>query len=192
MLTMRQKRALTAELQDRYKKSTKKQKKKILDEFTATTGYNRNYASRILRLSVGKVVGYMIKGGKKIRYVIGKKKGKKRTKPRIYTYDVFLALRKIWVVFDFICGKRLAPFMAEAVRKLEKHKEIDITDEVEAKLKVISASTIDRLLKAEKDKMRLGKGRSGTKPGTLLKKSIPIRTFADWDEKKPGFCECDL
>ncbi len=192
MLTMKEKKALTAELQDRYKKATKKQKKKILDEFTATTGYNRNYASRILRLSAGKVIGYMIKGGKKIRYVIGKKKKKKRTKPRIYNYDVFLALRKIWVVFDFICGKRLAPFIAEAVRKLKKHGEIEITPEVEDKLKAISASTIDRLLKAEKDKMRLGKGRSGTKPGTLLKKSIPIRTFADWDEKKPGFCECDL
>jgi hypothetical protein len=192
MLTMKEKKALTAELQDRYKKATKKQKKKILDEFTATTGYNRNYASRILRLSAGKVIGYMIKGGKKIRYVIGKKKGKKRTKPRIYTYDVFLALKKIWTIFDFICGKRLAPFMAEATGKLKKHGEIDITDEVENKLKTISASTIDRLLKAEKDKMRLGKGRSGTRPGTLLKKSIPIRTFSDWDDKKPGFCECDL
>jgi len=56
----------------------------------------------------------------------------------------------------------------------------------------ISASTIDRLLKKGKSKFRLGKGRSGTKPGTLLKNQIPIRTFADWDDAVPGFTEVDL
>ena len=194
MLTMSDKKKLTAEVQDRYGKASKKKKTVILDEFTATTGYNRNYASRILRLRAGGVIGYARMGGKKIKYVIGKrkKKTKKKGKSRIYTYDVFLALKKIWVVFDFICSKRLAPFMAEAVAKLEKHKEIDLTDEVKKKLVNISASTIDRLLKKEKDKFRLGKGRSGTKPGTLLKNQIPIRTFADWDDAVPGFTEVDL
>ena len=192
MLTMREKKALTAEIQNRYNKAAKKAKAVILDEFTVNTGYNRNYAARILRLKVGKVIGYTKMGGKKIKYVIGKRKRKKYRKPRIYTYDVFLALRKIWVVFDFICSKRLAPFMAEAVEKLEYHREIDLTDKVREKLLKISASTIDRLLKSEKDKFRLGKGRKGTKPGTLLKHSIPIRTFADWDNAKPGFVEVDL
>ena len=192
MLTMREKKALTAEIQNRYNKATKKAKAVILDEFTVNTSYNRNYAARILRLKVGKVIGYTKMGGKKIKYVIGKRKRKKYRKPRIYTYDVFLALRKIWTIFDFICSKRLAPFMGEAVEKLEKHKEIDLTDKVREKLLKISASTIDRLLKSEKDKFRLGKGRKGTKPGTLLKHSIPIRTFADWNDVKPGFVEVDL
>ena len=194
MLTMSDKKKLTAEVQDRYGKASKKKKTVILDEFTATTGYNRNYASRILRLRAGRVIGYARMGGKKIKYVIGKrkKKTKKKGKSRIYTYDVFLALKKIWVVFDFICSKRLAPFMAEAVEKLKKHKEIETTGEVDRKLTTMSASTIDRLLKKEKDKFRLGKGRSGTKPGTLLKNQIPIRTFADWDDAVPGFTEVDL
>ena len=192
MLTMREKKALTKEIQDRYGKTSKKTKGKILDEFCTVTGYNRVYAARILRLSVGKIIGYARSGGKKIKYVIGKRKKKKTVRPRIYTHDVFLALRKIWVVFDFICSKRLAPFMAEAVRKLEKHREIDLTDEVREKLLKISPSTIDRLLKKEKDKFRLGKGRSGTKPGTLLKNQIPIRTFAEWDNAVPGFTEVDL
>ena len=82
--------------------------------------------------------------------------------------------------------------MGEAVEKLEAHKEIDLTEKVKEKLLKISASTIDRLLRSEKDKFRLGKGRKGTKPGTLLKNSIPIRTFADWDDKRPGFTEVDL
>jgi hypothetical protein len=103
-----------------------------------------------------------------------------------------LALRKIWVVFDLICGKRLAPFMAEALEKLKKHKEIETTDKIDKKLTTMSASTIDRLLKKEKDRYRIGKGKSGTKPGTLLKNQIPIRTFADWDDAVPGFTECDL
>jgi hypothetical protein len=189
---MREKKALTAEIQHRYNKATKKAKMGILDEFTATTGYNRNYAARILRLRTGKVIGYSRMGSKKIKYVIGKRKRKKYRKPRIYTYDVFLKLKKIWAIFDFICSKRLAPFMEEAVEKLEACREIDLTNQVREKLLNISASTIDRLLRSEKDKFRLGKGRKGTKPGTLLKHSIPIRTFADWNDARPGFTECDL
>lgn len=192
MLEMRHRKAIIAVVQDRYKKATKKQKSKILDEFCATTGYNRVYAARILRLIPGKVVGYSRIGGRKIRYVIGKKKNTKRKRNKIYGYDVFLALKRIWTIFDFICGKRLAPFMEEAVEKLEKHREIDITPEVRKKLLSISASTIDRLLKPVKDRYRIGKGRKGTKPGTLLKNQIPIRTFSDWDDKKPGFVEVDL
>jgi len=192
MLAMKHRKAVTSEVQDRYIKATKKTKAKILDEFCTTTGYNRVYAARILRLKAGKVIGYSRMGGKRIKFVIGKKKKTKRKRDKIYGYDVFLKLKKIWVIFDFICSRRLAPFMGEAVEKLEKHKEIDLADQVREKLLKISASTIDRLLKSEKDKFKLGKGRKGTRPGTLLKNSIPIRTFADWDDARPGFTEVDL
>jgi len=192
MLEMKQKKAITAEVGARYIKAAKKEKVKILDEFCATTKYNRTYSARILRNSLGRTIGYSRIGGRKVKYVIGKAKKTKRKRNKIYTYDVFLALRKIWAIFDFICSKRLRPFMAEAIKKLTKHKEISISPEVRQKLLKISASTIDRLLKPEKDKYRLGKGRKGTKPGSLLKKAIPIRTFADWNEKKPGFIEADL
>lgn len=192
MLDMRQRKAVTKELKKRYNRATKKKKSIMLDEFCATTGYNRCYASWILKIKKDRVLGYMKAGGKTIKFVAAKKKAKKKGRPRIYTYDVFLALKKIWVVFDLICGKRLAPFMAEAVGKLKKHKELETTGEVDRKLTTMSASTIDRLLKKEKDRYRLGKGRKGTKPGTLLKNQIPIRTFADWDNAVPGFTECDL
>jgi len=192
MLDMRQKKAITKELRARYSRASEKEKTKMLDEFCAVTGYNRCYASWILKMKSGKVLGYMTTGGKRIKFVIGKKKKTKRKRDKTYGYDVFLKLKKIWTIFDFICSKRLAPFMAEAVEKLEAHKEIDLTDQVREKLLKISASTIDRLLKSEKDKFRLGKGRKGTRPGTLLKHSIPIRTFADWDNARPGFTEVDL
>jgi hypothetical protein len=74
---------------------------------------------------------------------------------------------------------------------LQKHREITIDAATKGKLLTISAATIDRLLKAERKKQQL-KSRSHTKPGTLLKHQIPIRTFAQWDEKRPGFVEIDL
>jgi len=192
MLDLRQRKAITKELKTRYNKASKKEKAKILDEFTALTGYNRCYASCILKTLKEKVLGYIVTGGKRIKYVLGKKKKKKRDRVKIYGHDVFLALKKIWAIFDFICGKRLAPFMKEALEKLERHGEINLYPEVKQKLLKVSACTIDRLLKPERDRYVLGKGRSGTKPGSLLKKAIPIRTFADWDDAKPGFVEADL
>jgi len=174
---MRHKKAITADTKKRYVKATKKEKTIILNQFTAITKYNRCYAARILRLAEGKVIGYSQIGGRRIKFVIGKNKRIKRKTARIYGKDVFLALRRIWVVFDFICSRRLAPFMAEAVKKLEYHKEIALSPTVRKKLLKISASTINRLLKPENDRYKLGKGRKGTKPGSLLKKSIPIRTF---------------
>ena len=105
MLTMWQKKAVTAEIQNRYSKAAKKGKTKILDEFTATTVYNRNYAARILRLKAGKVIGYSRSGGKRIKYVIDKSKKTKRKANKTYTYDVFLALKRIWAIFDFILSQ---------------------------------------------------------------------------------------
>ncbi len=92
-------------------------------------------------------------------------------------------------------GKQLrqakVPFLSEAVAKLKAFGERLIDKVTEDKLSRSSASTIHRLLKEEKKKYEL-KGRSNTKPGTLLKNQIPIRTFAEWDEKKVGFLEIDL
>ena len=83
------------------------------------------------------------------------------------------------------------PFLSEIVPVLEKWGEIKLNLKIREKLWKISAATIDRLLADTRKRYRI-KGRSTTKPGTLLKKAIPIRTFADWDEKVPGFFEVDL
>jgi hypothetical protein len=191
MLNMRHKKEITAEVQTRYKKAKKKQKKIILDEFTALTGYNRNYASRVLRLYYGKRIGSIGRGKAKIHYVVGKDKKKKERK-RFYTDDVTNVLKKIWTVLDMPCGKRLAPFMPEIILKLEAFSEIEMDSSAKQKLLKISASTIDRLLKPVRDSLRIGRGRSFTKPGTLLKHQIPIKTFSDWDDAIPGYLEADL
>ena len=69
--------------------------------------------------------------------------------------------------------------------------ELHLTASSKEKLLRISAATVDRLLQPERRKQQL-RGRSQTKPGTLLKHQIPIRTFAEWDEQQPGFVEMDL
>ena len=98
---------------------------------------------------------------------------------------------KVWAILDCPCGKRLIAALPDTVKALEKHGEIDLGDPVRSRLLSMSASTADRLLASERKKMEL-KGRSGTKPGSLLKHQIPIKTFADWDDAKVGFMEIDL
>ena len=86
---------------------------------------------------------------------------------------------------------RLAPFLSEIIPVLERWGEIKLNLKVREKLFKISPATIDRLLTEERKKYRI-KGRATTRPGSLLKKSIPIRTFAEGDEARPGFFEVDL
>ena len=186
MLTMTQKKAVTRQLQDRYQKSSKKEKIVMLNEFIKIAGYNRSYAARILRKK--KVLGYLTIDDRRIKYTLS---GKKKKKKKHYDQDVLLALNQLWEEADSICSKRLAPFLAELIEVLEKHGEITLTREVKEKLLTISPATIDRLLAPIRKKQQI-KGKSTTRPGSLLKKSIPIRTFSEWDNKRPGFFEVDL
>lgn len=196
MLTMRQKQAVARETVLRYKKARKKEKGFILNELTKITRYNRSYAARVLRQKARpKVVGTLKVGGFNVVLVEDRrrKKGKQtRLKAKKYGKEVFYALKRIWAVSDCICGKRLAPFLAEIVPVLEEFKELEIDEETKEKLLQISAATVDRMLCKTKKGFQLKKGFSTTKPGTLLKNQIPIRTFADWDDKRPGFFEIDL
>lgn len=185
---MGQKKAVTRELQNRYQKARKKEKIMILDEFTRITGYNRCYASQILGKS--NILGYVQIGRKKFKYVKDHHQSR-RKRNRYYDQEVLLALKKIWKEADYICSKRLAPFLAEFIPVLEKHGEIKLTRQVREKLFTISAATIDRLLADIRKKQQI-KGRSTTRPGSLLKKNIPVRTFSEWDNTRPGFFEVDL
>lgn len=189
-LTMREKKALTKEVANRYRKTRKKEKGKILDEFVQTTGYNRDYASWILS-NWGREIGRSLKNWDKIVLVKDPKLKKKRMKPRVYDQAVLAVIKKIWKILNYPCGKRFAPFLPEIILSLEKHGEIAIDPAVRRKVLKVSAATIDRLLADERKKWQV-KGRPTTKPGTLLKSQIPVRTFSDWNENKPGFIEVDL
>jgi len=193
-LTMRERQAVTRQLAVEYKRATKKQKGRILDTLTELTGYNRSYAARVLRQRARTtVVGRGVVDGVKVTLVEDErtKRKKKRKRQRIYGKDVLVALQKVWVICDGICGKRLAPYLAVIVPTLERLGELTLDKETKRKLIGISPATIDRMLAPARKRYQL-RARSQTKPGTLLKHQIPIRTFSDWDDLRPGFVEIDL
>jgi len=104
---------------------------------------------------------------------------------------VVAALIFCWAVLGMPAGKRLAPMLSALVPILRKFGELQIDDDTAALLTGMSAATIDRRLAGERKKHQL-KGRSHTKPGSLLKSQIPIRTWADWNDAVPGLVEIDL
>ncbi len=185
-LTMKERKKATAVVAERYQKARKKDKGLILDEFVKLTGYSRRYGSHVL-----------ISHGRKIRISehcvlkLDAKKTAPRKKPKVYDNEVAKALKEIWYIMDCICGKRLSPALKEVIGRLERFRELTLSEDVRQKLLRISPASIDRLLAKERKRYQI-KGRGNTKPGTLLKNQIPIRTFSDWNEKKPGFVEIDL
>jgi hypothetical protein len=172
---MAERKAVTKTMARRYQQASRAAKTGMLDELCALTGWTRDHARRALRVAVSAA------GTKTTR----------APRPRIYGEEVAEPLRMIWATLNGPSGKRLAPFMAEIVEVLERHGEIEVDPAVRDKLLRVSAATIDRMLAGERTRLDI-RGRSGTKPGTLLKQQIPIRTFADWDDARPGFCETDL
>lgn len=188
-LKMSEKKSITRETAPRYKRADKKSKQKILDEYTQTTGYNRKYAIHLLS-TWGHEQLHMI-DGKPVKFIVGKpRKRKKRIGKRIYDDSVREAVRKIWELFDYMCGKRLAVLIRMNIDVLHNDTELEIDESIRDKLIQISPVTIDRMMAPERKKLNF-KGISHTKAGTLLKHQIAIRTFFNWDERKPGFFELD-
>jgi len=157
----------------RYRKATKEEKGRILDEFTKTSGLHRKASIRLLN---------------RCKPVLGKRRS---GRPRLYGFIVVEALKAVWEASDRLCSKRLHPFLPEYISVMRRCGESKMTTETESQLCRMSAATIDRLLRPWKQK---GGRRSfsTTKPGNLIRNSIPIRTFADWQENRPGFIEVDL
>jgi len=173
MMTIQSRRELLAAVILRYAKAEGREKEAILDEFVASTGYHRKYAIHLLR------------------HPPAERRRQKRRRPRRYNAKVEFALLDVWKVANCIAAKRLVPCLQEFVQALERHGELRLDPETRALLLSISISTADRLLRPHRRGPR-GRGLATTKPGSLLKKSIPVRTFADWDEARPGFVEVDL
>ena len=187
-LTMKDKKALTQELARRYRRSDRKHKTAILDEFVKTTGYRRKYAIHLLA-NWGKSKTRII-DGELVNIVVGRPKKRKRVGRVIYGAEVKAAVKEIWEFFDYMCGKRLVVLIRMNIEALVSEPELSIDKEVKRQLLSISAATIDRILKPEREKIRF-KSRARTRPGSILKHQIPIRTFYPWDERLPGFFELD-
>jgi len=173
-MSPRSKREYTEAVHKRYKHASRSEKKVILDEFCATTGYNRKYAIILL------------KGFKRFKKPARKKRG---PKPLYQNDEIIKPLKKIWLSANLPCSKRLKAILPLWLPGYHERFGMLPLDVVQA-LHRISAATIDRILKPVRS--RYGKrGRSTTKPGTLLRKQIPIATN-QWDETRPGFLEADM
>jgi len=173
MMTIQSRRELLAAVILRYAKAQGREKEAILDEFVASTGYHRKYAIHLLH------------------HPPAEGRRQKRRRPRRYNPKVEFALLDVWKVANCIAAKRLVPCLQEFVEALERHGELRLDPETRALLLSMSISTADRLLRPHRRGPR-GRGLATTKSGSLLKKSIAVRTFADWDEARPGFVEVDL
>jgi len=186
-LTMKDRKRVAEATASRYRKAGKKEKGLILTEFVELTGFARCYAGLVLR-NQGRIV--QVSRKLRVRGDVGKKLSRPGRGP---TYDeaVVKVLVQVWRIMDYLCGKRLAPVLGEMVERLLRHNELRCDAATSKKLAQMSAATIDRLLRPERQRYQL-KGRSHTRPGTLLKHQIPMRTFNEWDEQQPGFLEIDL
>lgn len=163
------KKELLPKLRDRYTKRGIKGKTVLINEVCKDWGYERKYAIKLLNGRVGK------KG----------KVQKRQGRPARYGKEVTKVLLRFWNLSEQPCGKRLAaikilwlPYYESAYGTLSA--------EIRNQLERISAAQIDRLLAPYKVK----RGKSWTKPGSILKTQIPIRTD-NWDVTQPGFFEAD-
>lgn len=171
-MTHQTKAEIIRHFRKRYERAAKAEKTRILDTIVTSTGYSRKHAIALLT-SPAKP-----------------KSRPKITRPSRYAH-LYETLKHIWAASNFLCGKRLKPFLPSLVASLVRHKEIKLTREDKALILAVSAATIDRILAPAKRDPVI-KGKATTKPGTMLKHQIPIRTFADWTEDQPGFLEVDL
>lgn len=170
-MVKKDKQAVVRAFSKQYKQARRKEKTEILNRIVKTTGYSRKHLMDVLP------------NPPKVR------KRKKRTQSSLYL-QVFKQLRILWAVSNYACGKRLEPLIPGLIAALRRHHELLVTSEERKLLIQISASTIDRLLVHDRRRINI-KGRSRTKPGSLLKHQIPIKMWTEWNDSKPGFTEID-
>lgn len=179
-MSLGSRRELIRATYERYQRARRKEKQAILDEFVASTGYHRKYAMEVLNHPP------------RLR-----PRTTKRNRRRKYGIVVQQTLVSLWKVGNCLCSKRLVALLPELVVALERHGELNLEEQMHLEgrtrelLLGMSAATMDRLLARER-RSRQPHGKATTKPGTLLRRQIPVRTFAEWNEQQPGFVEVDL
>ena len=164
-------RELIVAVRGRYATSAPSVKREILREFAAITGYHRKSAIRILNCNGEDSVAIP------------------RQRPRLYDDGFCATLVVLWEASDRVCGKRLRALLPLLVPALERHGHLVLEPLARARLLTVSAATIDRLLA---DARGLCNRQRVRRAPTALRRSVPIRTAADWNSPEPGFMEIDL
>jgi len=161
-------------LRERYLRTkTRKEKGQILDEYCHNTGQARKYVIR------------------KIQSGLGLRPKPRRKRKQTYDGQVTAPLAKVWEIFDCPCGQRLKPILEVELDRLRHLGEVVVSNDVALKLRKMSSATIDRKLEHQREVLHLLRSKGGPKPGSLLKRKIPIR-LTEWDTSKTGYNEMDL
>lgn len=162
---------LTNAIRDRYRTAAGKEKRRILVEFIAATGYHEKSAIRALNAEPTT------------------KQRQTRNRPSLYDDAVRAALIVLWEASDRVCGKRLRALLPILLPALERNGHLHLGEAMRQKILAMSASTIDRLLRLPRSATRLKKARRAM---PAARRRVPVRTFADWNEPPPGSMEMDL
>src|ERR1019366_3769367 len=164
---------LVVALAARYASGNRHERGRILDEFVAVSGLHRKHAMRLLRAGQS-----------------GRQSGPRPAR-RLYNEAVREALIVIWEASDRICGKRLRPLVPILAESMERHGHLQLAPEIRTGLLAMSAATIDRILRDVRERAGVRKRRNAP-PSAAIRRSVPVRTFADWGDPSPGFVEADL
>jgi Integrase core domain len=169
---MATRKELLAAVITRYGAAPTAEKARILDEFTAVTGYHRKHAIRLLNSDAPLA--------------------RSRTpRSRLYDEAVQQALIVLWEASDRLCGKRLKASIPILISAMERHGHLDLHPSVKERLLQISSASIDRLLSGTRRHID-GKRRRNSGIGLAIRRAIPVRTFSDWGDPPPGFFEVDM
>lgn len=166
-------RDYAASIRPRYQLASRPEKGRLLDEFCRVTGRDRKVAIRWLRHRPKRPRG-------------------RPGRPRRYRPLLRPALEQVWTASDYLCSKRLAPFLPELIDTLERHDELVLSPEQRRALLTISSSTIDRLLRPVRRQYKR-RGLATTSPSlAALRAQVPVRTFGEWTNVAPGYLQADL
>jgi len=164
---------LVAAIRERYQRSNRTGRTAILDEFVAVTGYHRKHAVRLLTSAAERQLSSA------------------RAVARRYGVEVREALIVLWEASDRICSKRLKPLIPTLLPALERHGRLTLIAELRALLLAVSPASMDRLLSEVRLVARGGRRRRAGF-SSAVRRSVPVRTFGDWNDPPPGFVEVDF
>ena len=170
-VNLESRRALLKQFAPQYREASYAQKRVLLNVFAQATGYHRRYGMWLLNHAEDVLQAPVYK------------------RSNHYGPEVQHALFLVWHAANRICAKRLIPFLPTLVEALERHEHLHLSEECRSQLLSMSAATADRLLRSQRKLVK--RGLSTTRSGTLLKQQIPVRTFAEWEETRPGFLEAE-